>query len=409
MTQNAHRAKGYYNYVGIYVFFYGGMGMLAPLIGQYLAGIGFDGVQIGFITSAATAVGIFAAPFWGCRYHSSKTGFGVVLFLCVGTAFITANLMLIKYYLFFLIIYGLYAFLQSPLFPLCDAMALEAELPFGAIRKWGAIGYASGVFIAGQVAEVLGPVAIFPMSASSYFLTGVIIWIIMRRRFRTNSLNAIPNQLSPEATVEVPPCQEDKAVKRGAYRTLLRNRKFIAVTASAFFVGGTNIANNIFFGFLYTDAGGNIAGIGIAFLLMSGSEAPFMAWTEKLSAKFTMERLILAAMILSALRFMWYSTGLSPHLLVGTFFLQGMVNGILLVELVRYVAKVVQPEIIGVAMTLYQSISSNGSAILCQLAGGFLLEKAGSQQVYLFFGIFNIIGIMLYTGFGLHKSDRKRG
>lgn len=409
MTQGSHRAKGYYNYVGIYIFSYAGIGTLSPLIGQYLASVGFDGVQIGVITSMAIAVGIFASPFWGCRYHNSRNGVGVVLFLCVATAFVSLDLMLIHHYLLFIVIYGSYAFLQSPILPLCDAMTLESGFPFGAIRKWGSIGFASGVFLSGQIAGLIGPITIFPLSALSYIVAAVVLWTIIRRKKSADAVigpqdYGMAEQLHHEDTV-VPLCEEKAEVKRSAYGILFRNKKFIALLASAFFIGGTNIANNIFYGFLYTDAGGNIAGIGIAFLLMSGSEAPFMAWTEKLAAKFTMERIILFAMVVSALRFLWYSTGLSPQLLIGTFFLQGMVNGIILVELVRYIAKLVEPGIIGVAMTLYQSISSNCSAILCQMVGGFLLETAGSQQVYLFFGLFNIIGILLYIGFGLHRKQ----
>lgn len=53
----------YYSLVGVYTFTYAAIGMLLPLIGQYLDGIGFTGMQIGAVTATATAVGIFASPF----------------------------------------------------------------------------------------------------------------------------------------------------------------------------------------------------------------------------------------------------------------------------------------------------------------------------------------------------------
>ncbi|MDD2190907.1 MAG: MFS transporter [Eubacteriales bacterium] len=128
-----------------------------------------------------------------------------------------------------------------------------------------------------------------------------------------------------------------------------------------------------------------------------------MAWTEKLEKILTMERMILISMIISALRYLWYSTGPTPELLIGTFFLQGMVNGILLVEFVRYIAKLVEPAMIGMAMTLYQAVSSNGSTILCQIIGGAILDNYGSLEVYLFFSAYNMIGIILYIWFKLYK------
>jgi PPP family 3-phenylpropionic acid transporter len=117
----------------------------------------------------------------------------------------------------------------------------------------------------------------------------------------------------------------------------------------------------------------------------------------------TLERMILISMIISALRYLWYSTGPAPWLLVGTFFLQGMVNGIILVELVHYIAKLVEPVMIGMAMTLYQALSSSLSIIVCQLIGGVILDYFGATQVYLFFSIYNVIGVLLYLGFRLYK------
>lgn len=65
---------------------------------------------------------------------------------------------------------------------------------------------------------------------------------------------------------------------------------------------GTNVANNTYFSFLFRDGGGTVAGVGTIFLLMVGSEAPFMALAPKLSRKLSQERAIVLAMALSAIR-----------------------------------------------------------------------------------------------------------
>jgi PPP family 3-phenylpropionic acid transporter len=197
--------------------------------------------------------------------------------------------------------------------------------------------------------------------------------------------------------------ETDRKSHRGGYINLFRNRKLMALLFAAFFYYGTNVANNTYFGFLYRDAGGSIAGVGIAFLLMCGSEAPFMGFMEKLEKICPMQKMILIAMIVSTLRFLWYSTGPTPGLLIGTFFLQGLVNGIVLIEAVRYVAKLVEPAMVGMAMALYQALSSNCSVIVCQLIGGAVLDHFGPTHVYLFFSIYNAIGVLLYVGFRLYK------
>lgn len=381
--------RKYYSFVGIYTFTYAAIGMLLPLLGQYLAQIGFSGIQIGAATAAATLVGIGAAPFWGYRSHRSKDSARVVIFICMTAAVVIVGLAFVKQYFVFLLGYMVFAFFQVPVMPLTDAMTLQNRIPFGAARKWGAIGFAVGVFFAGQAAEATSLSVIFPLCAFGY----IVAWILMVRLRNGGQLVAAAESSEPSGA----------AGHRGSYLVLLKNKRLMALLFAAFFICGTNVANNTYFGFLYKDSGGSIAGIGMAFLLMCSGEAPFMAWTEKLEKVLTMERMILISMCISALRYLWYSTGPAPALLIGTFFLQGMVNGIVLVEFVHYVAKLVEPSMIGMAMTLYQAISSSSSSILCQFLGGAILDFYGPTQVYLFFSIYNMIGILLYVGFRLYK------
>ena len=406
--------KRYYSFVGIYIFTYSGLGMLLPLLGQYLDGIGFNGVQIGIITATATAIGICASPFWGYRSHHSTDSSRVLIFLCIITTLIIVGMIFVKQYVIFLIAYAIFSFFQTPIMPLTDAMTLESRIPFGAIRKWGAIGFAVGVFLAGQLADATGLIIIFPICALGYTIAWIIMVRLRRSKKELGFLTSIESEAAGDIT-ETPGYMKEthegaesdhsKRKKHGSYRVLFANKKLMALLFAAFFICGTNVANNTYFGFLYKDVGGSIAGIGLAFLLMCGGEAPFMAWTGWLERKLTMEKMILISMIISALRYLWYSTGPAPALLIGTFFIQGMVNGIVLVEFVRYISKLVDPAMIGMAMTLYQAVSSNCSSILCQLIGGTILEYYGGVQVYLFFSIYNMIGIVLYFGFGLHKKQ----
>lgn len=390
--------KRYYSFVGIYTFTYAAIGMLFPLLGQYLALIGFSGVQIGVVTATATAVGIGASPFWGYRSHHSKDSDRVVMILCIIATLIIVSLVFVKQYALFLIGYAAFAFFQTPIMPLTDAMTLENRVPFGAVRKWGAIGFAVGVFIAGQIADATSLVIIFPLCAFGYTVTWIII-ARLRRAGKTESQKPVDGSCGEHAA------DGSKKKRHGDYGILLRNKKLMALLFAAFFISGTNVANNTYFGFLYKDVGGGIAGIGLAFLLMCSSEAPFMAWVGRIEKIITMERMILISMIISALRYLWYSTGPAPGLLLGTFFLQGMVNGIVLVGFVQYVSKLVEPAMIGMAMTLYQAVSSSSSSILCQFIGGLILDYYGGIQVYLFFAVYNLIGVILYAGFKLYKCS----
>jgi len=352
-------------------------------------------VQIGIITSIGTLVGIGASPFWGYRSHRSKDSLRIVLQLCIVTTLLIVSLVLAKQYVLFLLGYAAFAFFQTPIMPLTDAVTLENRIPFGAVRKWGALGFAAGVFLAGQIAEATSLATIFPLCGFCY----AVAWVVMMRLRRDR------DKVGTASDCEKRQADIPKKKLHGGYGILFRNKKLIALLISAFFICGTNIANNIYFGFLYKEVGGSIAGIGVAFLLMCSSEAPFMAWTERLEKILTMEKMILISMIISALRYLWYSTGPAPELLIGTFFIQGMVNGIVLVEFVRYVSKLVEPAMIGMALTLYQALSSGSSSILCQFISGVILDYFGGIRVYLFFAVYNMIGILFYVGFKLYKCS----
>ena len=49
----------------LYFLIYCPLGVLCPLIGQYLSSIGFSGTQVGTVTSLGTAAAVLGGMFWG--------------------------------------------------------------------------------------------------------------------------------------------------------------------------------------------------------------------------------------------------------------------------------------------------------------------------------------------------------
>lgn len=382
-------------YIFTYTFSYMAIGSMMPLIGRYLAQEGFSGAQIGTVTAAGTLVAIFASAFWGSIFDRSKNSKRVVMMLCICAAAVALGLSLIHIYGVFLAVYGVMYFFQAPVMGLVDAMCLEDGKALGSARMWGAVGYALGVFVSGRIAGAAGLGVIFFMYAASYVLSAV--FIASMRKGQVRLIEQCETELAEIASNE-----------NTGFRQLLQNKTYLKLIAAIFFVGGTNVANNTYFTFLYSDCGGSMAGMAAAMLLMVGSEAPFMAWSEKLSAHFTLEKMILAGMIISVIRYSWYATCPPAVAITALFFLQGMVNGIILVEAIRYIGKVVPAALTGLAVSGYYAISSNASTIVCQLIGGFVLDRWGGGGVYMFFALYNIAGVMIYIGFGLHKQAKQR-
>jgi PPP family 3-phenylpropionic acid transporter len=231
--------------------------------------------------------------------------------------------------------------------------------------------------------------SIFPIFAGLFMMTSLLIWRFQKTISPLQAKDTEDNEISSN--------------KAGEYKKLLKNGKYMALLLSAFFFVGPALSHNTYFSFLYIETGGTIAGMGIVLLLMAISEAPIMAWTEKISAVLTTERVILIAMLVSAMRFLWYSTDPPHQAIAATFFLQGIANGIGIVEFVKYISKLAGTELISLAIPLFTALSSNCGAITCQLFGGIIVEGSGGWGVYLFYGILNLVGIIIYMAFGLHR------
>ena len=132
-----------------------------------------------------------------------------------------------------------------------------------------------------------------------------------------------------------------------------------------------------------------------------------MQWSARLAGRFSLEKTILGAIGVSVIRFFIYSLEPSYIILALLFFMQGAVNGIILVEFVRYVNLLAPSGHEGMAVAMYYALGSNGSAIVCQLIGGAALDRFGPGGVYFFFAAFNLIGLILYLIFGLQKKSKK--
>ncbi|MGC2874131.1 MFS transporter [Ihubacter sp. mB4P-1] len=384
-----------HKFKGLYFLTYAALGVLVPLIGQYLSSIGFSGTQIGIVTSVGTAVAIFAATFWGKIYSNSADGRKVVALLCAAAALMGVVNTFVTEFMVFVITYGIMYFFQGPVNGLTDAMVLEHNQgSFAQIRLFGAVGYAITVFTGGRIGAAFGLQKIFYIYAVA-FLFGAMV--VMRIRQRASGKDSYDAKGTKGRTLK-------KGKETISFSELLCDKKSIQLIICGIFVMGTNVANNTYFSFLFRDGGGTVAGVGTVFLLMVGSEAPFMALAPWITKRFSQEKIIVSAMILSAVRFSWYATGPSWQMLMALFFLQGMVNGILLVEYVKYLSAVVESKLIGIAVSAFYAVSSNGGSILCNFLGGIAMDHFGSVGVYGLFGIFNAIGVALYFLWGLHKK-----
>lgn len=372
-------------YRALYFCLYAPLGVVCPLIGTYLDYIGFSGSQIGIITSCGTAIAILAGFFWGRIYANARNQKAIILILCLMAPLLAVSSTFTRVFIIYLLIYSAMYFFQGPMMGLVDSRTIDRTKNFSVIRAYGAAGYAIAVFIAGQIGERIGLEKIFYLYALGYLLAFALV-------------------ITEDDSKYIRKVKEVKEKIR--VKEVLQNKKLVKLLICAFFIQATNVPNATYFTFLFQDGGGSVAGVGLAFLLMAGSEAPFMFLLPWLNKRISTEKIIPVAMGVSVLRFGMYSFGPSSTFLLATFILQGIVNGIVLVEQVRYVSKLAGERLSALAISTYYAASCSGSTIVTTFFSGYILDAFGSTGVYLFFTILNAIGLILYLSMGLQKEEK---
>lgn len=356
-----------------YFFIFFGIGAIFPLLAVYLKHLGFSGKEIGILTAIGPIVTILTQPLWGVvsdRYQIQKQVllFGMSSIMLIALLFPVFQ----SFWGTFLMIFIFHMF-QSPIIPLTDNIALNftnrTKIEYGNIRLWGAIGFALAVYITGRITEWTRLEAIFYT-----FSTAIIIAIL--------SIATVPSD-AKRVHVNI----------WGGVRQLIVMPHFILFLLSSFFVFGTMNANNYYFGVYYQDIGGTIAGIGLAFLLSAGSEAPFMRIGGRIIGKIGLENTLLIASITSLVRWTLFYFIHDPTLIIMLFFLQGVSIGLYLTAAPQYVKSKTPKGIHVTALTLYASFGHGIGTMTCNLVGGWIYETFSIFTTYLFFAVLTLFGI----------------
>jgi len=355
------------------VFF--GFGSLFPLLTVYLQEtVGLSGTEIGAIMSISPIVMIFVQPFWGVISDYTQKPVIILTATLLGTAIVGIAYSWVEQYIWFLIVATLLAFSQSAIVPLSDSITLnfvqKTNGNYGSIRLWGAVGFALSVLIGGQLSEAFSISIIFYLFALILFLSAIFAWKLPREG------------------------QSMKVPLLDGMSSLLRIRRFLLFLFVTFLVFGPIYANNFYFGVFIKDIGGTLTGVGIAFLLAAGSEAPFMKMADLVIRRYGIMAIMLFAACISACRWLFYFFEPSLLLVYATTIAQGISVGLFIPAALQYVRDVSPESVQATAISLYSAVGNGLGAWFCTLVGGYILERFHIENVYLFFSILTFLGLI---------------
>jgi len=365
-----------------------GVGAMQPMLSVYFKDyIGLTGTQIGTIMSITPVVAIIAQPVWGMITDLFQRPRQILTLTVLATAIVGILYSTVHSYVLFIVFTGLLSIFQSAVIPISDSMAMsyvqKTNVAYGSIRLWGAIGFALSVLAAGYLSDFFGLPVIFYLFALAFLVTAFFAWRLPDDR--------------QSATINI----------RTGVKTLVKMPRFMLFLVTTFMIFGPISANNVYFGILITDVGGTLTGVGIAFLLAAGSEAPFMkvagGWIQKLG----MLPILIVAGIISGIRWLIYFLEPSLYIVYATTITQGLSVGLFIPAALQYVRDISPSSVRATAVSLYAAIGNGLGSWFCTYIGGIILEAFGTLQVYLFFTIQTIIGIIvIIIIMGIDRKNR---
>lgn len=380
----------YVSFAALFLFIYYGFGAFSPLITQYYKAIHLSGTQIGLISAVAPVVSIVTQPMWGMICDRFQVRKAVLILTLIVSGLVGLLFTVVSSFAFVLLLYILLSFFQSAVIPISDSLALgyakKSHLQFGDIRMWGAVGFALAAFVTGLLVDQWGPSVLF----YSYCLALLISILFLIR---------VPEEVAESSRFTV-------SMFKGM-KDLLRIPRFLLFLMASFCVFGTVNANNIWFSLYYQEIGGTVAGVGLAFLLFAGSEAPFMKLAGFFVRRYGLELTLLLAAVFSALRWFWYSSAPSTTAVLAIFFIQGISVGFYLATAAQFVRENTPASLQVTALAIFFSVGSGLGTMLCNLVAGWIKDSYSMLAIYLFFGIMTAIGIipLLVIRFGPWKQQ----
>lgn len=359
-----------------YFFTFFGFGSLFPLLSVYLKNeVGLSGTQIGTIMSISPIVMIFVQPLWGMISDYTRKPVTVLAVALVGTAFIGLIYASVHQYMWIVVVAALLAFMQSAIVPLSDSITLnyvqKTEGNYGSIRLWGAIGFAVSVLVGGWLSETFSLGIIFYVFAFILLLSAGLAW-------------KLPRESQP-MRVEI----------GQGMAQLFKIPTFVLFLVVTFLVFGPIYANNFYFGVFVKEMGGTLTGVGFAFLLAAGSEAPFMKIADRLIRRYGMLSILGFAAAISALRWFFYYFEPPLTLIYATTVAQGFSVGLFIPAALQYVRDISPDGVRVTAVSLYSAVGNGLGSWFCTFVGGYILERGHVGDVYLFFSLLTFVGLAI--------------
>lgn len=354
------------------MFLYMASGFTFPIFPLYMTYRGLRPFEVGLAASVATLVSIMPVAVIGrisdvVNREKLQGILGVTLAALI-LAYIHA-----KTFLQFLALHPAYITIVYAYMTLSGAIAMDYIVTrrgtsFGRFRTSGAIGWIFGTLLGGWTVDNLGFTHVIMLSSAFFIISALL--------FGLGGLKSEAKRREKEKSV---------TYHVEAFRKVLFNRAAYTLYASVFVAWLTTPAYYTFLPLYMTKELGTTRFLSsIAFTVTPFAEVPAMVYFGSLSDKTGRRKVIALCLAAFPIRYILTVTaGLAgePWLVVAAQLLHGLTFGGLYVVSVAYLSEAVDPDLKGLALSLY-TIFSNIGSFIGNYTLGYIVDGYGFTLMY---------------------------
>jgi PPP family 3-phenylpropionic acid transporter len=337
--------------------------VFSPYATLYFADKGLAAPQIALLMSLMQALRIVGPAAWGWIADHTQKRARVLQVAALASTLLFCGLFFGSSFTHLLLVMLAVSTFSSALAPVSEALIvseMKGDLThYGRLRLWGSVGFIVVVGLSGYLLDWYG-IGMFPWVG--LVLLAAVFGVTLSLR---ESVSATPQPDTPSV------------------RQLLRRREVLAFFASTFLMLAAHAALYVFYSLYLEQIGYGTGVIGMMWALGVVAEIVFFYFQAPVFARFGVQRLMLASLLLAAARFAMI--GALAQSLVALLVAQilhaasfGIHHAASVAMLQRWFAGRLQAR----GQALYTSISYGLGGSLGSLALGFFWEQYGAASVY---------------------------
>jgi MFS transporter, PPP family, 3-phenylpropionic acid transporter len=370
------------------------LGAFAPFFPRWLEARGVEGLAMGMVLATTPAMGLVGPPLVGIVADAlglhgrilRLTCFGACLTLALLAGIGAVGLRLSFFWLFAVVL--AHAAFRSPMVVMADVVAIEqapkAGTSYARVRSWGSLGSLAAAAGVGRIIDPVSPIA-FPLAVAAPLFIALLSTFALPERERTPRLPMGAEARSLLASPDVP---------------IFLGTAFVSEIALSSY--------DVCFSLRLGQLGASSAFIGGAWAAGVVSEIALMAVAGRLISRFMPSRLIVAALLVAALRYVLLGSLRSLPIIAAIQPLHALSIALWWISSISYIKARVTEHLLASAQGLFAAVTAAGS-VTGMLLWGTLYRNAGGPATFNVAALVALCAAGLALGWATRAHEVRQG